>query len=303
MVACAAVRVIDAIAPAMAGSFLMLVSTTAFAQDAGPRDGAADAPVVTPESLVAPLRAGRTPVLVNARHTRHPATEALHPRLERGRCYELVGAAQGAAQVRAQVRVREALEGASLALANSQGTAVRQRFCVSEAPELYRVDVEAWSAAWWHLEVLPLDERVTAARPVVDAGADDPAAATTARFPVGGTGADYLGAQIRQVAARRPGTQGFTAVSRHRLATNGTIEQTLALPAGRCVEVTAAGVPSVSDLVVELEDPTRHRVAQDSTHRGTEGARFCTRYSGLYRYRVRVFSGAGDVAVQVLIDP
>lgn len=295
MLACAAVRVIDAIA----GTGLMLLSTTAYAQDAG----VVDAPVVTPESLVAPLRAGRVPVLVNARRTRHPASEALHPRLERNRCYELVGAAQGASQVRAQVRVREAMEGPGLALANSAGMPVRQRFCVTEAPELYRVDVEAWSAAWWHLEVHALDERVSAVRAVVDAGADDPGATTSARFPVGGAGADYIGAQLRQVAARRPGTLGFTAMSRHTLATNGTIEQTVALPSNRCVEVAAAGVPSVSDLVVELEDPTRHRVAQDATHRGTESARFCTRYSGLYRYRVRVFSGAGDVGVQVLIDP
>ena len=43
--------------------------------------------------------------------------------------------------------------------------------------------------------------------------------------------------------------------------------------------------------------------SQDSTHRNVESARFCTRYSGLYRYRVRVFSGAGAVGVQVLIDP
>lgn len=299
MVACAAVRVIDAIAPALAGLSLVMVPTAAAAQDAG----APDAAVATPESLVAPLRAGRTPVLTNARRTRNPATEALRPRLERGRCYELVGAAQGVAQVRAQVRVREAMEGPPLSLANSQGSAVRQRFCVSEAPELYRVDVEAWSAAWWHLEVLPLDERVTAARVETDAGAVEAGPTTTQRYPVGGTGADYVGGQIRQVAARRPGTQGFTAMSRHALSTNGMVEQTLALPSNRCVEVVAAGVPSVADLVVELEDPTRHRVAQDSTHRATESARFCTRYSGLYRYRVRVFSGGGDVGVQVLIDP
>lgn len=302
MLACAAVRVIDAITFAALGASLALVSTVADAQDAGARDAAAEA---SPESLVAAARGGRVPVLVNARRTRIAGTEALHPRLERGRCYELVGAALGAAQVRAQVRVREAVEGRALALANSQGTAARQRFCVTEAPELYRVDVEAWSAAWWHLEVLPLDERVSTARVSVDGGAEavTPEAGSAARHPIGGAGADYVSAQLRQVAARRPGATGLTAMTRHTLATNGMIEQTVALPSNRCVEVAAAAVPSVGDLVIELEDPARHRVAQDSTHRGTESARFCTRYSGIYRYRVRVFSGAGEVGVQVFIDP
>lgn len=301
MLACAAVRVIDAITFAPLGVSLALVSPVVQAQDGGPPDAAVE---TSPEPLVAAVRGSRVPVLVNARRTRNAATEALRPRLERGRCYELVGAARGAAQVRAQVRVREAVEGSALALANSQGTAARQRFCVSEAPELYRVDVEAWSAAWWHLEVLPLEERLTVTRAVQDAAVETaPAEGSAARYPIGGAGADYLGAQLRQVAARRPGTTGLTAMTRHRLATNGMIEQTVMLPSNRCVEVAAAAVPSVGDLVIELEDPSRHRVAQDSTHRGTESARFCTRYSGVYRYRVRVFAGAGEVGVQVFIDP
>jgi hypothetical protein len=300
MLACDAVRVIDAITFAALGASLGLAAHAAHAQDAGARD----AGEASPESLVAPLRGGRVPAMVNARHTRIAATEALRPRLERGRCYELVGAALGAAQVRAQVRVREAVGGPALALANSQGTAARQRFCVTEAPELYRIDVEAWSAARWHLEVLPLDERVASTRVTVDAGVETaPSAGSAARHPVGGAGADYAAAQLRQVAARRPGVTGLTPMTRHTLATNGMIEQTVLLPSNRCVEVAAAAVPSVGDLVVELEDPTRHRVAQDSTHRNVESARFCTRYSGLYRYRVRVFSGAGEVGVQVLIDP
>jgi hypothetical protein len=301
MLACAAVRVIDAITFAVVGASLGLLPAVAGAQDAGARDASAEP---TPESLVAAVRGGRVPALVNARRTRQAATESLHPRLERGRCYELVGAAQGAAQVRAQVRVRDAVEGPALPLANSQGAAARRRFCVAESPELYRVDVEAWSAAWWHLEVLPLDERLSTARVVVDAGVEAaPAEGSAARFPPGSGGTDYVSGQLRQVAARRPGTLGLTAMARHTLATNGMIEQAVTLPSNRCVEVAAAAVPSVGDLVIELEDPTRHRVAQDSTHRGTESARFCTRYSGLYRYRVRVFAGAGEVAVQVLIDP
>lgn len=302
MLACAAVRVIDAITFAALGVSLSLLPRAVAAQDAGARDAA---PEASPESLVIALRGGRVPVLVHARRTRVAATEALHPRLERGRCYELAGAALGAAQVRAQVRVRDAVEGPALPLANSQGTAARQRFCVTEAPELYRVDVEAWSAAAWHLEVLPLDERVSTTRVVVDAGAEvaTPEAGSAARFPIGGAASDYVSAQLRQVAARRPGATGLTAMTRHTLATNGMIEQTVTLPSSRCVEVVAAAVPSVGDLVIELEDPARHRVAQDSTHRGTESARFCTRYSGLYLYRVRVFSGAGELGVQVIIDP
>ena len=66
------------------------------------------------------------------------------------------------------------------------------------------------------------------------------------------------------------GTTGLTAMTRHTLATNGMIEQTVSLPSNRCVDIAAAAGPSVGDLVIELEDPTHHRVAQDSTHRGTE---------------------------------
>jgi hypothetical protein len=301
MLACAAVRVIDAFTFAALGASLGLVSRPIAAQDAGARDSGTES---SPESLVAHVRGARVPAMVSTRRTRAGATEVLHPQLERGRCYELVGAAQGAAQVRAQVRVREAVAGPALALANSLGTAARQRFCVVEAPELYCIDIEAWNAAWWHIEVLPLEERLSNARPAADANMEVASVdGSAARYSIGGAGSDYVGGQLRQVAARRPGATGLTAMTRHTLATNGMVEQTVTLPSNRCIEVAAAAVPSIGDLVIELEDPTRHRVAQDSTHRGTESARFCTRYSGVYRYRVRVFSGAGEVGVQVFIDP
>ena len=269
------------------------------------RDAAVDASVRSPESMVATLRAGRTPIASQSRRSRAEEVEAVRPRLERGRCYEIVGAAQGASQVRVQVRVREAVEGAALALANSQETPVRGRFCVVEAPELYRLDVEATGPAWWHVEVFPSDERVASPETRGPSTPEPPEAVPTSapRFAVGGTAQDYLAGQLRQMAAHRAGTVGFTDVVRRRLGTNEFIEAQVTLPSERCVEVLGAGVPSVADLVVELEDPAGHRVATDNTHRGSESARYCTRYAGVFRYRVRVFMGSGDVAAQVVIAP
>ena len=105
------------------------------------------------------------------------------------------------------------------------------------------------------------------------------------------------------MAGRRAGAVGFTDVQRRRLDTNAVVEGRVALPAERCVDLLAAGVPSVSDLVLELEDPSGQRVASDGTHRGSESARFCTRVAGTYAWRVRVFLGAGDVAAQLVIEP
>ena len=60
MLACAAVRVIDAFTFAALGASLGLVSRPVAAQDAGARDGATEA---TPESLVALVRGARVPAL------------------------------------------------------------------------------------------------------------------------------------------------------------------------------------------------------------------------------------------------
>ena len=280
-----------------------LVSSQGFAQDAG-----VDAPAVNPMGVVMAARGGGAPVLSHTRRHRRaqPYEETLRMPLERGRCYELVGYATGSAPVFAQVIAGRARVGDSLAMTNSVERAARQRFCATELGSLYALEVRAEGEAWWYLAVMPLANLVDAGatpRPAVTASPDAGVlVAPTQRFAIGG-GDDYVARQIQGFARPRAGLVGVTATERRTLPTNGVYESTVVIPSGRCVHVVAAGVPSVADLVVELEDPAGHRVAQDATRRNVESVRHCAAYAGTFRLRVRVFSGAGLVGVQALMEP
>ncbi len=281
-----------------------LVCAQAFAQDAG-----VDAPTVNPMGVVMAARGGGAPVLSHTRRHRRaqPYEETLRMPLERGRCYEVLGYATGAAPVFAQVIAGRARVGDSLAMTNSVERVARRRFCATELGSLYALEVRAEGEAWWYLAVMPIANLVE-----VDAGAPRPAVtvssdagalvAPTQRFAIGG-GDDYVARQIQGFARPRAGLVGVTATERRTLPTNGVYESTVVIPSGRCVHVVAAGVPSVADLVVELEDPAGHRVAQDATRRNVESVRHCAAYAGTFRLRVRVFSGAGLVGVQALMEP
>lgn len=252
---------------------------------------------------------GASPLVLShtRRHRRNePFQETLRMPVERGRCYEVIGYATGSAPVFAQVLVGRGRAGESLAMTNSVSRVARQRFCATEPADLYNLELRAEGESWWYLVVTPADGgpdagaalRTTTTRVINEA----PATVTTRRFPIGG-GSDFVARQIQEFARQRPGVEAITEMARATLPTNGTYEGSVAIPSGRCVHVIAAGVPSVADLVVELEDPAGHRVAQDATRRNVESVRHCASYAGAFRLRVRVFSGAGLVGVQALIEP
>lgn len=238
---------------------------------------------------------------------REPARDEERPlaRVVTGRCYALLGAAVGASQVRARVMARGVTVVPDAPLANSRGEAVRREFCVRHPSDWYVLRVAPDGPSAWHVALVETgaDTQARAASaPTASApvGAESPAAAARPE-PIGGD--DYVGAQIRAYARARPRLVGLSPLARGRLSTNETWTARYALPAGRCVELVAAGVPSVRDLALEVEDPAGHRVAQDGTHRATEAVRHCPHYAGTHTVRVRMFAGAGAFAAQLLIEP
>lgn len=282
---------------------------------AQPRDAGAMDAGPSPSALVSALRGGLRELNGwGGRQVRDEPVETTYAlgRIMPGRCYAVIGAATGASQVRVRVVARTADVVAPTPIANSRGEAVRRDFCARYPSDWFQLMLAVDGAALWHVELveLPGDASAPEPEPVVvrDAGAatDAPSGPAPLAFrpqPVGGDAQDYVGNQLRAYARARPRLVGFSATERRRLATNEAWSARYALPAGRCVELVAAGVPSVADMVLELEDPAGQRVAQDGTHRATEAVRHCPRFAGSYTARVRVFSGAGAVAVQMLIEP
>lgn len=287
-------------------SLVLLFPAGAFAQDAGVED----IPLVNPTTVVMAARGEGATVFSDTRRHRGPEAYERDLRLPlvRHRCYEVIGHAVGGFPVFAQVRVGRAPVGDSLALTNAVGRAVRQRFCATQPAELYALSLRAEGAAWWYVAVVERGASDEGPRAARTAEGPAPAAREGVRVSlqqhvVGGEETDYVARQIREFARQRPGVTGFTPVTRRQLPTNGFLEESLVIPSGRCVDAVAVGVPSVADLVVELEDPSGHRVAQDAARRAVESIRYCAPYAGTYRLRVRVFSGAGLVGVQTLLEP
>lgn len=297
---------------ALAGSLIVsLAVSSATPARAQPRrvDAGVDAgPSAT--SLVDLSRAGSDPVLRIARHVQFEANVTERLPVRRGQCYALLGAATGVSQVTAQVMFRGTEITPLVALASSRGAAARQRFCVEEAAEAYRVDVHAEGPSSWDVAVVPVEGAAPGPAQPPTAAAADAGVADVAGPPVvafaphapGGDGHDYVSAQVRAWAAAHPGARAVTDLIRDDLRTNAFHEMRLALESGRCVSVVAAGVPSVADMSLTLDDPSGHRVVEDATHRGTESVRWCAPYSGPHLLRVRMFSGFGRVGVQVFAD-
>ena len=274
----------------------------AAAQDAG-------VTLTDPAPVVRAARGTAAPRAERSVRARSPGDTLVPIHTVRGECYEVLGYATGAAQVRAQVMARTAEVGEALSLANSSGQAVRGRFCADLGGALYALRVHAEGPAWWAVAVVPVASGADAGvappppPPAVDAGTVANRPAAVVHPPVGGTEQDYVGGQVRAYAVHHGGLVGLAVVVRRALATNETYEAALPLTSGHCVDVVAAGVPSVGDLVIELEDPSGNRVAQDSTHQGTEAVHYCPAYAGSYRLRVRMFSGQGLTAIQALTEP
>lgn len=283
---------------------LVALANIAQAQDAG-HDGGVGG--VSARAMV-DAATGHARVIVRAAGRERAEARRMVPlRLTEGECVVLVGAATGASQVRVRFEGRAASVGGARPLANSRGEAVRARVC-ADVPGPYRLVVEADGAAEWAVSLVS-DDR--AQREVPDAGVtapsvrvgDDRSSADAGAVFVIGQGRDYIAAEVRRFAQSRPPRVAITPLEREVLATNAVHNRVLTLSAGRCVEVVAAGVPSVADLSLELFDPTGGSVARDNTHRGVEFLRYCPTYGGRYSVSVRVFAGAGMVGVQALSEP
>lgn len=269
------------------------------AQDAGAR---ADAPAgPTAQEMVDAARGDARVIGRASGRERRPVQRVVSVALPEGECFTLLGAATGAAQVRARVSGRAVALGDAVPLANSRGEAARATLC-SDVPGPYHVDVDVEGESEWALAFVAADrpERDAGAR-VARVGDDRLNPDAGSAFTIG-EGHDFIASEVRRFAQTRPGRVAITALEREALATNAVHTQSLTLASGRCVDVVAAGVPSVADLAMELLDPTGHRVAQDSTHRGVESLRYCPSYGGRYTVRVRVFAGSGLVGVQALAE-
>jgi hypothetical protein len=297
---------------ALLGVVVALQTRGTFAQAQPTRNRATASTEASPMVVVAAAQGAAHPVLTHTRRHRvsTPYEQTLRATLVQGQCYEVLGYASGVSPVFAQVLAGRARIGDSIPLTNSVSRVARQRFCARESGELYSLHVRAEGAAWWYLAVVPIEGAVSVAASTssarVTASPAPPAAtvrATPETFALGDGVPDYVTRQIELFARQRPGLLGLTRTARSVLPTNGVYESGVQIPSGRCINVVAVGVPSVADLVVELEDPAGHRVAQDATRRGTENIRYCAPYAGRFRMRVRVYSGSGLVGVQALIEP
>ena len=282
----------------------VMLPAAAFAQDAG----APDAPQVNPMSVVMAARGDAVTVFSDTRRHRGPEAyeRTLRLPLVRYRCYELLGFATGATFAFAQVTVGRAPLEEALPLNSNVGRVARLPFCVREPADLYSLTMRADGPAWWYVTLVQRDAQVAPAERTTEGPA--PAAheglrAPTDQYVIGGDVQDYVSRQVQMFARQRPGVTGFTPLVRQTLPTNGAYESPLVIPSGRCVDVVAVGVPSVADLVMELDDPAGRRVAQDAARRANENIRYCAPYAGTFRLRVRVFSGAGLVGVQTLLEP
>lgn len=290
---------------------LILATSPASAQrrpprDAGPPLDAGPSPRRLVEALVGGMRVIES--FGDSRgHEPGRETERPLPQVIASRCYAVVGAATGASQMRVRVSARGATVVDDTPLANSRGEAVRRDFCVRHPSDWYSLRVSSEGPTPWHISLVELPADASApersALVATDAPAPPPPRPPPAfrEAPIGGDG--YVGAQIIAYARARPRLVGLAPLARGSLATNETWTARYPFPAGRCVELVAAGVPSVRDLALEIEDPAGHRVAQDGTHRATEAVRHCPRYAGTHVVRVRMFAGAGAFAAQVLIEP
>ncbi len=243
----------------------------------------------------------------------------LRLRTRMGQCYEVLGLAVGTSRVTADVNARNTRAADTVLISTSNERVARGAFCVTLPGNVYSVRVHADGATNWSLSVVPSSGPLNVGLPgtgttapapdagtatsltvgggrIADAGA--PALPPAPVYPVGGTENDYVALQLRAFVSAHPGARAVNAVDRGVLQTNQSRELTLSLNGAQCVDVVAAGMPSVSDVDIEITDPGGNRVAQDAGHRGVESVRFCPSYTGRYRVAVRIFQGLGLTAVQ-----
>ncbi len=124
----------------------------------------------------------------------------------------------------------------------------------------------------------------------VDAGPGiDPAAAD-----------DFLAHRMTEVStARAEGRPPLSDLQRATLATSEIQDFNIELVAGGCYTVIGVGVPQVTDLDLFLFDPVGAQVAVDTDTNNVPVIAHCASASGVFRVQAKVYSGAGEFAVQL----
>jgi hypothetical protein len=225
-------------------------------------------------------------------------------RTRRGTCYEVIARAVGESRVSMAMQARRARIADEVSIGSGTEVA-RTRFCASLPGAVYSVLVYADGPTQWALalRVAPAGEPVASSAPPASAApspapaSSAPPAAVAVNLPIGGVENDFVGQQIRTtVQSRSP--RAIVAAERVTLATNEARTVDLPLTASHCILAVAAGVPSATDLNLEITDPAGNRVAEDTGHRGVESVQYCPPYSGRYRLTVRMFAGRGLTGIQ-----
>jgi hypothetical protein len=228
-------------------------------------------------------------------------------RTRRGTCYEVIARAVGDSRVSIAMQARRARIADEVPIANGTSVA-RTRFCASLPGSVYSVLVHADGATQWALalRVAPAGEPEGSSAPAANTASASPSptpassappAVVAVNLPIGGVENDFVGQQIRTAVANRS-PHAIVAAERVNLATNEARTVELPLTAAHCILAIAAGVPSATDLNLEITDPAGNRVAEDTGHRGVESVQYCPPYSGRYRLTVRMFAGRGLTGIQ-----
>ena len=278
-----------------------LIGASSFAASAGAH---AQAAAEDPAHTTAAPRGHHRPLFRRAPRPpggAHDWTVALTTR--RGACYEVVARAAGDSRVTLALQARRARIAEPVSIA-SGAEAARAHFCATLPGRVYSAVVHADGATRWALAVraAPAEPAVVAVASPMPAPSSPAPAASAApvavvTIPIGGTENDFVGSQIRATAQPRA-SRAIVAAERAVLGTNEARVVELPLTAGHCILAVAAGVPSATDVNLEIADPAGNRVAEDSAHRGVESVSFCPPYSGRYRLTVRMFAGHGLTGIQ-----
>jgi hypothetical protein len=146
----------------------------------------------------------------------------------------------------------------------------------------------------------PLDE-VLGTRPTSLLGGPRVARAEVGRDPAALSAAEHLTRLTARLAAlgyRRLGLE------RHGQLTNGqTHAATVPLNAGRCYAIQGAGGDHVDDLDLRILGPDRRPLGQDVGTDARPVVRLCPTLTGPHSVDLRMFSGSGEWAFEVLEVP
>ena len=209
-------------------------------------------------------------------------------RLEMGRCYRVIAAANAAVRdlqltligPRGRVVQRDTTRHGTPTLG------VLRPLCPARAG-LYKVRIrsapDAGSVAWRVLG--STSQRASEPTP-------------RARFAVGGTGNGYLAQHLRQRHAQvADGKPPRTDRLEHRHARSEQVVVPLPVRAGHCYVAIAAGQPSIRQIQLQIVDA--HGQERGRGAASEPSAAFCATTDADYQVRVKVELGYGTVALQV----